>query len=438
MAPTVAAAQTPLAPGPRITLQQAIAAAEQNEPTFAAARAASRVAELDRGNARAALLPSVVYHNQLLYTQPNGVSNNAGQGGGQPAPIFIANNAVREYASLAAVTETISVAGLDAVRAADAAAAAARADMEVQRRGLATATVNLYDSALSGERRVEIVQGAREEAQDFLHLTEAREQVREAAHADVVKAELTLQQRTRDVADAQLAERHVRLELGVLLFQDPRTPFVLSTQTSEPAPPRQDELETAARRGNPELASAMASLRVGEADVAAAKAAYLPSLALNVNYGIDASELATEGPLDTSNNPPRNPRNLGYSATATLDVPVWDWLATARRVKQAEARRAAQRVVLSASQRRLIAGLEENYEQTQETYRQLASLQTSEQTAQDSLRMTRLRYASGEGTVLEVVDAEAAWTSARLAHEDGRMRYRQALTALQLFTGDLR
>ena len=49
----------------------------------------------------------MTYHNQVLYTQPNGAINGGGPVGSQAAPRFIANNAVREYASQGVVTETL-------------------------------------------------------------------------------------------------------------------------------------------------------------------------------------------------------------------------------------------------------------------------------------------------------------------------------------------
>src|SRR5215471_7754561 len=68
-----------------ITLDEAIHRAQANEPAFAASLAESKAAALDRSIARASLLPGAVYHNQVLYTQPNGQQNQAGQGvGSQP------------------------------------------------------------------------------------------------------------------------------------------------------------------------------------------------------------------------------------------------------------------------------------------------------------------------------------------------------------------
>ena len=40
-------------------------------------------------------------------------------------------------------------------------------------------------------------------------------------------------------------------------------------------------------------------------------------------------------------------KNLGYSASVTLDIPVWDWLATEHKVKQSEIRRDVAKVALT-------------------------------------------------------------------------------------------
>src|SRR5882757_9584072 len=105
-----AAAQQTASPTPVVvTLDQALSRAQANEPSFAAASAASKVAALDHSIARAALLPSAVYHNQFLYTQPSGSSST------QSTPRFIANNAVHEYTSQGVVSETIGLQQLTAV-----------------------------------------------------------------------------------------------------------------------------------------------------------------------------------------------------------------------------------------------------------------------------------------------------------------------------------
>jgi outer membrane protein TolC len=413
-----------------ITLDEAIHRAQANEPAFAASVAESKAAGLDRSIARAALLPSAVYHNQVLYTQPNGQQNQAGQGvGSQPSPRFIANNAVHEYASQGLINETVGFAQLAEVKRVDAAAAFAQAQLEVARRGLVGTVVSLYYSALAAEQKLNVAKRAAGEADAFADLTQKREAAREAAHADVIKAQLEQQQRQRDLADANIATEKAKLELAVLLFPDPRTAYLIQTSAAMPSVPERAAVAAAASNNNPDLKSALAALKQSDAEVFAARAAYLPDVGLNFTYGIDAPQFALNGPEGV--------KNLGYSASVTLDIPVWDWLSTQHKVKQSEIRRAAVRVALTATQRRLIADLEEFYAEATAAHDQLASLDLSVQTAAESLRLTKLRYTGGEATVLEVVDAQNALTLAENAREDGAVRYQIALANLQTLTGTL-
>ncbi len=428
-----AAAAPAVAPS-TISLDEAIRRAQANEPGFAAALAASRVSSLDVSIARSALLPNAVYHNQYIFTQSNGSNfngaiNHPGVGGIQSAPRFIANNAVHEYASQGIVNETIGLQQITAVSRASAAAAVAKAELEIVRRGLVATVVGLFYGSLAADERVGVAQRAADEANNFSKQTQQREDAREAAHADVVKAQLQQQQRARDLADALLQQQRSRLELGVLLFPDPRAPFTLLASATPPVLATRAEIESAANLRNPELRSAVASLRASDLGVRSARAAYLPDLALNYTYGIDAERFAKRS-VD-------NLPNLGYSAGATLDIPVWDWFSTAHRVKQSEILRDSARTTLNAAQRRLIAQLDESYAEAETARNQVDSLEVSVVTATESLRLTRMRYTAGEATVLEVVDAQNSLIVAELAREDGIVRYRSALANLQLLTGTI-
>ena len=429
---TVVVQQQAALPSPAaISLDDAIARARSNEPVFAAAAAASRNAALDRSIARSALLPSVQYHNQYLYTQP--VVGPSGVGAGSPAissnPRFIANNAVHEYMSQGQVNETIGAQQINAVGQASAALAVATAELEVAQRGLVASVAGLFYAASAAGRKVSVAERAASEAASLTTLTQQRETAREVAHADVVKAQLQQQQRDRDLSDAKLNAEKARLELAVLLFADPRTPYTLAVPETPPSVPTRADVEAALARHNPELASALASTHLADLNVFAARAAYLPDLSLNYTYGIDAAQFATKG-TDGSH-------NLGYSASVTLDIPVWDWFATRDRVRQSEISRDVARTTLSNTQRKLIATLDEDYAEAEAAHDQLDSLNLSVTTAAESLRLTRLSYSAGETPILEVVDAENSLTAAELAREDGNVRLQTALANLQLLTGTI-
>jgi outer membrane protein TolC len=420
----------PAAAAPAFTLDQAIAAAVANDPAYRAALAGYGSARMDAAISRAALLPNADAQGQYLYTQPNGVRNQAGQIGSQAAPRFIANNAIREYAAQLMVDQTISLANVAGYRRARALAAQSTADLESARRDLVARVVAGYFGVVAASDKAGVARRAMDEAQSFVDLTEKLEGGREVAHADVVKADLDFQARQREFQNAALAADKARLDLGVLLFADPRTPYTLADQNQTAAPlPDRAAVEADASRNNPDLRSALEALRAADDSVQSARAAYLPTLTLNYTYGIDAPQLAVNGPDRV--------RNLGYSASAAIDVPLWDWMATHDRLRQAELHKQAAQAALTTTQRQLIAQLDEDYQEARVAEDQETSLHTSVDTARESLRLTRLRYSAGEALALEVVDAESALAVAEGALADGILRAHVARANLQTLTGVL-
>ena len=413
-----------------LTLDEAVSLATANEPAFAAAYAEMQASKLERTNARAALLPTAVYHNQAIYTKPNGVpASRIGQTTGAPAPAFIANNAVREYVSQGVFDESVGFSKVGAIRLTDANAMRSAAELEVARRGLVSTVVELYYGFASSAEKVAIAQHALSEAGRFLDITQKRESARESAHSDVLKAQLQLQQRQRELVDSQLAANKARLELAVLLYPDPTASFMLGPAVAPPLLPDRAGVEALARHNSPEIRSATASLAMSKAETYSAKAALLPDLGLNFAYGIDATNIGVNGPDGV--------RNLGYSMSAQLDIPVWDWLTTQRNIKQTRLRENAARVALTASERRAIANLAEFYAEADAANQQLASYEASKTTARESLRLTMLRYVDGESTVLEVVDAQTTLIAAENAQLESQLRYQFALANLQTLTGRL-
>ena len=417
-------------PTQTLTLDEAISLATMNEPNFAAAQADTLATKLDRTKARVAMLPTATYHNQALYTEPNGAAaSRIGQTANAPSPAFIANNAVREYASQGVFNETAGFGKVGAIKLADANALRADAELEIARRGLVSTVVALYYGSGASAEKLTIAERALSEADRFLNITQKRESAGESAHADVLKAQLQQQQRQRELGDAQLTADKARLELAVLIYPDPNTPFTLAPATAPTPLPNRAGVEMLARQNNPEIRSAVAALQASKAETYSAKAALLPDLGLNFTYGIDATNFGANGPDGI--------HNLGYSMSAQLDIPVWDWLTTERNIKQSRLRENATKVALSATQKRLIADLAELYAEAEVANKQMASYDASLVAARESLHLTTLRYVDGESSVLEVVDAQTTLISAENAQIESRVRYQLALANLQTLTGKL-
>ena len=409
-----------------ITLQDALQRARNLDPTYRTALTAAGVAKEDHTQARAALLPSVVYNNQYLYTE----------GTGLPVALtadtrYIANNGVHEYISQGNAHEVISGTQFADYNRTTAAAAAARANAEVAARGLVATVVKTYYAEVVARRKYANAQLAADEAKGFFELTQKLEQGGEVAHADVIKAELTANDAQRALRDAQLEMDRSHLELAVLVFPNFNQNFstVDDLRLPPPLPPMQ-EVEQQAKAKNPELYAAMQSVRAAGLEVLAAKAAYLPTLTLDYFYGIDANRFAT-----ITDAPEGRIHNLGNSASATLNIPIWNWGATQSKVRQSELRKEQAQIELSAAQRKLIADLQTFYAEADSAKVQLDVLHESADLAAESVRLTKLRYQAGEATALEVVDAQNSLVTARNNYDDGEVRYRLAIANLQTLTG---
>jgi outer membrane protein TolC len=411
------------APPTTITLRDALTRAQANEPQFRAALTDYGVAKENRIQSRAALLPNVNYNAGFLYTQGNGTSSGR----------FIASNGVHEYLSEGNAHQALSLQNVAEYRRARAEEALAKARYEMATRGLVVAVTHAYYGSVVAQRKYSTAQRAASEAQHFFEVTQKLEHGGEVAHSDTIKAQLQQQQQQRALQEAQLEMERSRLELAVLIFSNFNENFttVDDLENLEPLPSYQ-EIETLAGNNNPQLRVALAELRAANQEVAVAWGGFLPSMTFDYFYGIDANHFAVNG-FDPATG--RSVRNLGYEATATLELPIWNWGAGRSKIKSAGLQRNQAKVELSFAQRKMAADLKNLYSESQTARSELESLRQSSDLAAESLRLTTLRYQAGEASVLEVVDAQNTLTLAQNALGDGQVRYRVAIANLQTLTG---
>lgn len=406
-----------------VTLQDALTRARANEPQYRAALTQYGVARQNTVQSRAALLPNAAYNASFLYTQGNGTSTGR----------FIAANGVHEYVSQGNAHQSLSLQNVAAYRLARADEALAKARSEIAARGLVVTIVQAYYGSVAAQRKYSTTQRAAGEAQHFFDITQKLERGGEVAHADTIKAQLQFQQQQRALAEAGLEMERSRLELAVIIFPDFNENFatVDDLENLQPLPSFQ-EVEAQAGNNNPQLRVALASLRAANQELAVAWNGFLPSLTVDYFYGIDASHLAVNG-FDPAS--ARVVRNLGYAASATLELPVWNWGAGRSKLKSASLQRNQAKLELSFAQRKLVADLKTLYSEARVARSELESLRQSADLAAESLRLTTLRYQAGEATVLEVVDAQNTLTATQNALADGQVRFRVATSNLQTLTG---
>jgi outer membrane protein TolC len=213
----------------QLTLQDALTRARTVNPQWISANLSALIAHEDSVQAKAALRPTAQAFSQFIYTQPNGT----------PSGVFVPNDGPHIYNDQAQVHGDIYAPLKRAdYRRAMAAEAVAKAKADVAARGIvATVSQNYYGMAV-GSRKAANARTSLAEAQRFLDITTKLEGGGEAAHVDVIKAQIQVEQRQRDVQDAELAAEKARIGLAVLIFTDFRQDFSVVDDLEGAAPLR--------------------------------------------------------------------------------------------------------------------------------------------------------------------------------------------------------
>jgi outer membrane protein TolC len=416
------------APPPVITLQDALDRAKKLDAQYQSAITNASLAREDRKQAKAALLPGINGSTQYLLTQGNGITPNGR---------YVTNDGIHVYRAWGVLHQDISADTLEKTgyRHAQAAEALANARVDIAQRGLVVTVTKDFYAFVSAQRRYATAQQAVQQAQRFLDITQSQERAGQVAHADVVKAQIQYEQQRQAFQEATLAMEQSRLNLAVLLFPELNENFtIVDDLDSAQALPPFPEAQELAGRMNPDLRVAQEALKQASYDVRTARNAFLPSLAIDGIYGIEANQFAFRSTAAAFPEAGKLP-NLGFFVTGNLTIPVFDWGARSSKVRQAQRREQQARVELTQTQRQLVANLYSFYNEALTARAAVDVARRTAELAAESLRLVNLRYQAGESSALEVVDAQKTLVDSRNIYDDAQSRYRVAVAQLQTVTG---
>jgi len=209
---------------------------------------------------------------------------------------------------------------------------------------------------------------------------------------------------------------------------------VVDDLDSAQALPAFPEVQAMAEKENPDLRVAIETARQADFDVKAAKNAFLPTLVVDFDYGIEANCFALRCARASFPEVGVVP-NLGYFLTTALTIPVWDWGTLRSKLHQAEYKQQAAKATLNQEQQLKITELYAAYNEAAVARSAVDASRHTAELAAESLRLVNLRYEGGASPATEVVDAQTTLVTARNAYIDAQARFRAALAALQTMTG---
>jgi NodT family efflux transporter outer membrane factor (OMF) lipoprotein len=284
------------------------------------------------------------------------------------------------------------------VRSAESSLAATRFDRDTARLTLVAGVATAYFDVLALRTRLAIARENLAIAERVLQLVGARARNGAVSALDVSRQEATVLSQRAALLPLEQQERQTLAALAVLLGRPPEGFAVQAAGIADLAVPAIDPglpAELLVRR--PDLASAEAQLAAGNADVAAARAALLPSIQLTGSAGLASGALLSLVSGGTTS---------ALAIAASLLQPIFDGGRLRGQKAIAESR---ERELVEVYRRAILSGFRDVEQALVGASRlgQQEGLQNDVQTrARESLRLAEVRYRQGADDLLTVLDAQ--------------------------------
>ncbi|HEV8019077.1 MAG TPA: TolC family protein [Steroidobacteraceae bacterium] len=385
--------------------------AVSNNTDLAGARERVTQADARARQAGAAILPAVDGN-----ANGNFLSGHSQQGGGHELDWFAMLSASYEVDFWGKNRATAHAAVLEA--------GASRAERDTLELTILGGVAGQYFQVLALRERLSIARSNRDAAQELRDAVQARFQAGVASPTDLASQKAAFDSAQIAITDLEALEMQARAALAVLLGRIPENFEVTGTALDalrEPVVSAGLPSQLLTRR--PDVAAAEANLRAGSANLTAARAAMFPTLALTAAAGVQNPAL----PATVLTIPGVGP---SFQLGANLTQPIFEH---GRLRAQRDEVAAKERELLTAYRSAIIAALVD----VENALGALQYLDAKREFEQESLAESerafegaRLRYQSGSGDFLTLLEAQRTLYAARDQFTQYKLARLQALVAL--------
>jgi outer membrane protein TolC len=195
--------------------------------------------------------------------------------------------------------------------------------------------------------------------------------------------------------------------------------------TIENISPTLAELLADAQSHRPDLSAARHSVKAAESQEWTAVASGLPTVNVFASYDWLKDESTSRTTANVN----------GWEMGVVASQPLWDNFATAAKVFTAHAARRASQATELQTRLQVTLDVRQAYSSFDESREILKSAKQVVDEAHESLRLSRARFAAGNGTQLDILQAESALSQARLTYLQAQYDYVVSLAKLEQATG---
>ena len=307
------------------------------------------------------------------------------------------------------------------VTASRAGLAASRFDYDAARLSMSASVASTWFQSLALEERLDIARQNLAIAERVLRVVQARYDNGAASALDLSQQRSTVLTQRKLIEPLAVQLRQTRSALAILLGRNPQARFIEGERLAGlTAPTVAAGLPSELLLRRPDLAASEAGLLVAAANVAAARAALLPSINLSATAGGASTALLS---LADST------RTLALSASVLQKI-----FDGGRLAADVDIQRSRQRELLESHRSTLLAALKEVEDalaNSARDTRQEAAQREILAEAQRSLRLAELRYREGADSLLTVLDAQRTLFAAQ--DQMAQLKLARLTTAIDLY-----
>lgn len=243
------------------------------------------------------------------------------------------------------------------------------------------------------------------------------------ARIDVVRAEANLYSAQADLISAENAVRVAWVTLkNAMGLPDFPEQAVAEDVPVTPVPLSIEEARATAYASRPELKSFEAQRKAQDDQIAAARRGHLPDIIFDAVYG--RRHTSNDGHTNTF------PLQPTWQVQLSFNIPIFSGFSTTYKVEEALRNYNSVKAQEDQQKQQVAFEVEQSYANLVSTREKIKATEAAERAAKENLDLANGRYQVGVGSIIEVTDAEATYSSAQTDHIRAFYDYKIAETQL--------
>jgi outer membrane protein TolC len=399
-----------------LTLKESIGIGLKNNPSVIASQKKADAADAKLGQAVSAFLPTIKLDGTYgrSYTQPSVVqfTTQTSTGAATQTLTFGTDAAMDSKSLQASLNQPLFVAALlPGYGIAKKNSDLAKEDLRKTIQDTSFNVTQAYFGVIKAEKMAKLAQESKEMAQSHFNQVKAMLSAGVVTQADLLRSEVQLANSEVVLTKARNGLELARDAFNNALGKDLEQAVSLQEEGftgTVPSLPEYKDLLAQSFGNRPDWKQYLLSVGMGEDNLRVAQTAYLPTAMLTASTG----DQITEYPSYKSD-------VNSWRVTGAASWTLFDGMGRENRIREAVANLEAQKATEDQVRNGIALEVRDSYLNLKSAIETIGSVKKAVDSAEENYKVSNLRYSSGVGTNLEILDAQVALTQAKTNYLQG-------------------